>query len=755
MSSRPLRLRARLAPAVAAAWALSLAGAAAAHADVFGPIALQSVGSLAGGAPQQAEYAADATVSADGRYVAFDGSVGGATGVWRRDLATGAIEQVAGGSSELPSISAEGRFISFTTDQGRRLPSLTDGLPAGAPGEAVNVYVRDMGLEPQQEGAFIAVSAPSGSSEPLEYSGAGIRAGASAAGRTAISADGREVVFVTTAISNLLEPGAPPATPAFQVAVRDIAGRQTRLVSSNLETGGAVSTSLEGGKTIGAAWYGPAPAFGPPAPYGDWGGAPPPGASISADGSTVAWMGANLAQQVEMLPGEARAPTYTEPLWRRIAPGSETPTERVTGGSDPTAPGCQASGEAALPAVTQQSAADPCQGPFVVSEGGTTRSGGTWPDEGGTVSEHGDYVPRLSADGWEVAFLSAALPVADGENFNASRQEGEEADLYVSDMHPGVQRTTALRTVTALAGASSAATTEPILEFAISPDGTQVAFTTRRTIFPLSAPALISAPLAEPGLSELYDADLADDTLTRVTHGYEGGPSFQPHIRTSEEDGYGAGPEGIQAGAESPSFSADGKLLAFGSTASNLVYGDGNTPPAGPRDGGDVFTVVRETPQPLPTPQAISPAPPPPPTEPEWTLGATAIARRDGSVLLYVQVPGPGAVRALARSTVPAKGTSARRARRSRLVTRTVAAAGARAGAGEGELVTLVLRPGRSYAGLASSRAGLPATISLSFSAPGHPTLSERLETAFRVRGARQARRHGRSKAARKHGRPR
>ena len=40
-----------------------------------------------------------------------------------------------------------------------------------------------------------------------------------------------------------------------------------------------------------------------------------------------------------MLAKEARHARYTEPLWRRIAPGSETPTERVTGGSDPANPG--------------------------------------------------------------------------------------------------------------------------------------------------------------------------------------------------------------------------------------------------------------------------------------------------------------------------------------------------------------------------------------------------------------------------------
>ncbi len=76
---------------------------------MFGPISLVSAGALGGDEPQQAEYAHDAAISGNGRYVAFDGSVGGVTGVWRRDLLrAGAIEQVAGGDAELPSISETG-----------------------------------------------------------------------------------------------------------------------------------------------------------------------------------------------------------------------------------------------------------------------------------------------------------------------------------------------------------------------------------------------------------------------------------------------------------------------------------------------------------------------------------------------------------------------------------------------------------------------------------------------------------------------
>ncbi len=730
----------------------ALLGAGPAHADLFGPISLASEGSVAGGAAQQAEYAHDSAISGNGRYVAFDGSVGGVTGVWRRDLMTGAIVQVAGGDAELPSISEDGQRISFTTNEGRSLPAITDDRPDEAPvREAVNVYVRDMSAGPLEGGAFIVASAASGSSEPLSYSGAGATFGSVAVGRTAISADGNEVAFVTTAVSDLTDPGTPgePNTPALQVAVRYIASAETKLVSVERETGGPVSANA-GGSTFGAVYPGVTPQFRAPPAYGEWGQNAPPGASISADGSSVAWMGEDVELQAQMLPAESPGPLYTEPLWRRIAPGSETATERVTGGSEPLSPACQATGELALPSAQQQSAADPCLGPFVVNLAGSSASFGIWPDEGGTADGLGDFVPRLSANGSKVAFISGALPVAAGENYNAARRVGEEADLYVADMSPGLSRSAALTTVTALAGAEGVADTEPIYEFGISADGEQVAFTTRRTAFRVSSPAFISEPAAEPGLSELYDADLHDATLTRVTHGYEGGPSEQPHgpKEQGEEDAYGGHGTHVSWGAQSPSFAAGGTLLAFSSTASNLAFGDGNTPPAGPLDGSDAFVLERVVLGAMPTPQYISPGPQTP-TEPAWDLGVTSLSRRDGSVLLYVLVPGSGALRVGAQSTLrlspAAKKAHARRASASHgrarsasrgrskaaVVSRTVASAARSVAADGEELLTLVLRLGKKYAALGSRRGGLSASVSVAFAAPGHPTLRRSLRVTF------------------------
>ena len=643
-----------------------------APADVFGPISLVSAGALHAGVPQQAEYAHDAAISGGGAYVVFDGAIGGVSGIWRRDLASGAIEQVAGGDAEMPSVSADGRYVSFTTNEGASLPAITDGHPDEAPKhEAANVYVRDMDIGPEQAGAFAVVSAPSGSVAPLSYGGAGTTLGASAAGRSAISADGSRVAFVTTAPSNLVRypkleeeeraHGLTPAphTPPLQIAVRDRDSDTTILVSRcyfhcGQTAGEGAAEPVVGEGQLGALFPGSRLEFPTVPPSGEW-----PGASISADGSTVAWMGEDVGQQAPTLAAETLPPLYTEPLWRRITPGSETATERITGGSDPANPACAASGETSLPSPA--SAADPCQGPFA-RQTGANQVTGIW----GHGPDVGDFTPRLSADGYTVAFLSQAALVSGG--YGSGRGgEGQESDLYLADMHPGLTRDQALTPLSEI-GPEGLAYSAPVADFDISPEGGQVAFATARTQFPLGFPAFVSEPAPEPGLPELFDADIADGTLTRVTHGYLGGPGEQPHTTNlQEEDQYGPSPQGF--GALSPSFSATGAQLIFTSTADNLVYGDGNTPPgtkpsAAPANGSDAFLVEPTRYASQASAQYVSPAPPTD-SQPSWRLGVSAASRADGSVLLYVQVPGPGTLRASAHSAVAlARASSARRASR-------------------------------------------------------------------------------------------
>ena len=753
--------------ALAAVLPLTLPSAA--RADLFGPISLVSQGALDGGPAQQFEYAHDAAISGDGTFIVFDGSIAGVTGVWRRELRTGALEQVAGGDAEMPSVSADGQYVSFTTNEGATLAAITDGQPDAAPTqEAVNVYVRNMALAPGEAGAFTVASAPTGSSEPLTYEKPGTTFGASAAPRSAISAEGNEVAFVTTAVSNLVpypqleeaerQRGETPKphTPPDQVAVRYLESGQTVLVGRCYYNCAAAAAGaaepVVGSGTLGAVYPGKLVAFPFVQETGEW-----PGASLSADGSTVAWMGEELGEQVPALPAETFAVNYTEPLWRRIAPGSETPTERVTGGSEPTNPLCVASGESALPGTP--SAADPCQGPFATEAGGGGYVTGIWGESGGV----GDFIPRLSADGYTVAFLSEERLLAEGADFGRGGS-GQPSDLFVADMHPGLTRVQALAPLTEI-GPEKLSYDAAIADFEISADGAQVAFATARTQFPLGFPQFGDAPAPEPGMPELFDVDLRNGTLVRVTHGYAGGPSEQPHgTNLQEEDQYGPLPKGF--GALSPSFSADGGKLVFTSTADNLVYGDGNTPPgdtpsAAPANGGDVFLVEPIVFPSLSSSQSVSPAPTTG-TEPLRRLGVTALARADGTVVLYVAVPSAGTLTAAARGAVLVRATAARaalrrahapRRRRPRLAvaTRTLASARAAADAPAGEPIELVLRLDKAYAALAAQPGGLSANVSVTFRASGAPPLRETVAVTFR-RTAVHAARHA---AARSHGRPR
>ncbi|HEY4451191.1 MAG TPA: hypothetical protein VGN13_06310 [Solirubrobacteraceae bacterium] len=718
--------------------AASITSVPAARADVFGSISLASEDPF-----QQADYAHDSAISGDGRYVAFDGSFGGATGVWRRDLQTGVVERVAGGDAERPSISADGRFISFTT---------TARLTPGDRNEGPDVYVRDMEVrssqpcaapaegEPPRPCPFTLASAVDGGEEALSYAPSVEPAayGSVASGRSALSADGRNVAFITTAVSDLLgpRPPQPPSTPAMQVAVRNLDTRSTRLVSVRApasEESQPVS-SLENSKPVGAVW---SEGEVPPrfATIESYGRTPPAGASISADGSTVAWLGVNVGEQAALLPGEAPVPKYAEPLWRRIADGPAAPTRRITGGSDPLSPACIASGEQAVP--QQGSAGDPCQGPFEAEVEPTAP--GTWSGE-----REDNSVPQLSADGYTVAFLANAPLAAFGANF---ARNGNHSDVYVADMHAGLTRVQSLRALTELASGDSAdlATNAPIVDLGISPDGTQIAFTTKRTVFPLGVPAYVSAPDAVPGMVELFSADLANETLTRVTRGFEGGASEHPHeTKQTGEDPYTISTDG----ALSPSFSSNGDTLAFSSTADNLVYGDGNTPPPGHEsatfDGSDAFVVSRilfasSTPE-----QYVSPPPAEPALTPTWRLFATALSRRDGTVVLHVTVPAPGTLLAAARGTlrvrVKARGRASRRPYRA--IAATVATR--RAGTPGAGTITIVLALARRYAALARRSGGLAATVSLVFSPSGHSALRDTVRVRFTRAAARTVKRRAR-----------
>lgn len=636
---------------------------------------------------EQADEVTASVLSTDGRFLVFSGSIDAKAGILRRDLATGVIEPVAAGSayeftpiyfSGHPSVSADGRFVSFTTE------AALD--PADDHNEAPDVYVRDMEMSVPSDGASCAMSGPcaytlvsavDGGTEGLTYPD---REG-SASGRAAISADGSRVVFLVRSKTDL---GAGAEEPG-QIAIRDLTTERTTLVSSTRDplTGKMTGEAVPGG-VLGAG-------------VGFW---KPGFPVISADGSTVAWSSIDVAAQVATVSGDpARSSTepYNEVLWRRIGEGEAAPTRRVVGAADPEAPGCPADGSMSEAA---------CRGPYPFAPG--NESSGFPPG----WNQNGGSEPALSADGWTVATTGAPGP-----------GHTHVTDLFLVDMHPGRARRESITRLTSGKDSSNAFETNStglIEEVALSPDGRRVALVTARREWLLPTPVVVTPPPQRLGSQELWLIDLGDDTLRRITTTVDGGPSNGGE--------FGAG------GASSPSFADAGRLLAFDSTASNLIQVDKN-------EAADAF-LSRDTLLPGGSPGRTEVSPPPAQRglRAGWRLSLRAVSRPDGSVRIVADCPGAGRLRATAEATlsearwVSVPGARGRRRVRRRVpVARRVAAGGQRVRAAGRDLMTL--RPAPRLRGLSHRPGGLEATATVTFAARGHAKLHETLAIRFRVHG--------------------
>ena len=625
---------------------------ASAAAD-FTPIQLQSTNQV-----EQFEVATEPAISADGRYLVFTGTLGGAqgvSGIFRKDLHTGALALVVRGSdASAPSISRDGRYVSFTASA-----QLT---PTAQPGN--NVYVRDMEVPAPTGEACTSAAEQAGARCPYELASAldgseeGLAGGAIATARVALSADGREVAFVTDNASDLeSHDPAHLETPAHQVVVRYLDPKRTVLVSQTMKSLAGTPEPVPGGAVTRTLTSGSGPLL--------------PAAALSGDGSTVAWLGGHIPAQVPTLAGERAVieredefEPYDEPLWRRIADGPTAPTRRMVGGGDPLAPGCPAGGTLEEPA---------CQGPFPTID--QSVRGGQESNYGWLGIHNYDGVPQLSFDGWTAALI--------GDPDSAS-------NLFIVNMHEGLDRVQALRQLTREVPQAGQILTNPgfqsgyvpgagnIFDLAISPDGSRVAFTTQRQQFPLAPPYYTETPTAHIGVVELYEIDLANESLVRVTHGPGDGPAFE------------AGGTSVPTtnGALAPTFTADGLTLAFADTASNLVGGDSN-------GASDVFTVTELPNTDQPGPVQIGPQPPTlEPAAGLWGLSVVPVLEPDGSVTLDVEVPGAGRLSASAMAAVPQRSRSAAAAGRASRRTRAAAAAAGRASQ----------RPRGTVAGRASRR---------------------------------------------------
>jgi Tol biopolymer transport system component len=198
---------------------LGLAGPASGAVDDLDLVSRNGVGVAGDDASQ------DASISADGRYVAFSSDADNLSteddnaqrSVFVRDLATGTTTlvchrsaaqggAVADDSCQDPAISADGRFVAFT--------SAADNLSTIDDNALTNVFVRDLQA---QTTTFVSRRSATDGGNPANDSSL----------NPAISGDGRYVAFETFA-GNLSTEDDGTAKDVF---VRDLQARTTTLVS--------------------------------------------------------------------------------------------------------------------------------------------------------------------------------------------------------------------------------------------------------------------------------------------------------------------------------------------------------------------------------------------------------------------------------------------------------------------------------------------------------------------------------------------
>lgn len=639
---------------------LALAGLLALAPAPAGAIYGNAAGELDGAQLISADYARleqgdggtdFAAISADGRYVAIQTSARNffadddpdplghyrTGGVFRFDLETRVLEKVADGNlfeeagnvfrrrgAANPSISADGRYVVFATGEALS-PLDTNGN--------IDVYVRDMTRAIGTADAFDLVSARDGGDSPASYGGPapfpGNNPGADVSRGAAISADGRLVAFMTTAPSDL-PASATTDVSSGQIFIRDRVAETTTLVTARRDAGTGLMTSEPAGGAVGAA--------------------------LSADGTTIAWSGANAPAQSRFLGGENLDPDFAYYLWRRVGDGPGARTRRITGLADPDDPACPP-GSVTFFDLTSTG---PCFGPLAEQE--SIRSG---------ISSQ---PPALSADGNRVAFLTGSGPR--GPAFS-----GLATDLFVADMTAGVTRKVGTTELTR-DSPTDPTTSPPISGVAISPEGRYLAVVSGRTRFTLAALRFLGAPRTIPGKSELYVIDLGEGTIERVAHSTAGG----------DIDG-----DVLSA----VTISARGERVAFSSFAGNLFFGDAN-------NRSDAFVVSRRP--------EVGDGPPPSGLGPASStgivefgrggpqIGVRARSRPGGAIELIVSVPAAGGVKAVGR----ARAGSPRKAR-------TLGTASGRARGKARSKVRLTLRPVRRYRDELSERETIPGRVAVTY----------------------------------------
>jgi hypothetical protein len=639
---------------------------------------------------QQFQEANEPAMSQSTEYVVFQGLLAGTNGLWRRNVRTGEVQPVIESiAASSPSISAEGRYVAFTTTED--LEPEEPGSHLGEPSADVGcpeVYVRDMDAT-EGPGEYRLASELNDSREGITFErGEDGCGGAQSAPDVAMSADGEEVVFTVDSGSNL----AGPETSLGQVAVRNLTTETTTLMTVTREEGSVQSgTPVEGGGTFPDVY-----SVSPHHHGGDGGST----AAISADGSTVAWFGMNVGAQVseaeasrEPALAPALEPGELEPLWRRVN-GSGAGTRRLLAG--------------ARLSFFHNPADDPEETPVTV---------GAWD------GEPPSGVPALSADGDTVAVLAnapppSALPSVEAKTVELYEYDADAYVVHVSEEPSSPPQVTPVTEVASYFLPYPAR--RKVTNIAVSPDGGHVAFDTART--PLESPsfAIVNLPTRE-SVESVYEVNLELGTLQRVTSAYDG-------AETNGEMGLLA--------------FGDNQTLAFASTASNLFYGDGV--------GGWEVYEAEELPGASRAVEAYTTeAPALELPQSEWTLSATVSPQADGSLVVYAQVPSSGHLDVEGSAQLPRQAPVAKRchsrakcdvakrpapAKQSRhapaLVTQTVAQA--QANANGPEEVDVHVRVSPAYQSLLTSANGIYTIVRLTFTSPGHATLVRSIPVTLR-----------------------
>jgi Tol biopolymer transport system component len=206
-----------------------------AHAALQTSLATDIVSCVTGGVQANAESMAPA-ISADGRYVAFvswstnlvSGDTNGFGDVFVRDRESGITTRIsvasdgtqANGESYEPAISADGRYIAFTSE--------ASNLVAGDTNKQSDVFVHDMAT-----GSTVRASVASDGT-----------AGNGGSRGAAISSDGRYLVFESDA-SNLVAGDTNQQTDVF---LRDLQAGTTERV--NLSPSGAEAVGMSLGAVV-------------------------------------------------------------------------------------------------------------------------------------------------------------------------------------------------------------------------------------------------------------------------------------------------------------------------------------------------------------------------------------------------------------------------------------------------------------------------------------------------------------------------